>query len=65
MQETYCIVRFLLYVSMPWCHYTVLLFKLISSVTQSCPTLCEPMNGSPPGLPVRHHLLEFTQTQVH
>ena len=36
-----------------------------SSVTQPCPTLCDPMNSSTPGLPVHHHLLEFTQTQVH
>ena len=36
-----------------------------SSVTQSCPTLCDPMNRSMPGLPVHHQLLEFTQTQVH
>ena len=36
-----------------------------SSVTQSCPTLCDPMNCSTPGLPVHHHLLEFTQTHVH
>ena len=36
-----------------------------SSVAQSCPTLCDPMNGSTPGLPVHHHLLEFTQTHVH
>ena len=36
-----------------------------SSVTQSCPTLCSPMNRSIPGLPVHHQLLEFTQTQVH
>ena len=35
-----------------------------SSVTQSCPTLCDPMNYSTPGLPVHHHLSEFTQTQV-
>ena len=35
-----------------------------SSVTQSCPTLCDPMNSSTPGLPVHHHLLEFTQTHV-
>ena len=34
-----------------------------SSVTQSCPTLCDPMNRSTPGLPVHHHLPEFTQTQ--
>ena len=32
-----------------------------SSVTQSCPTLCDPMNHSTPGLPVHHQLLEFTQ----
>ena len=36
-----------------------------SSVAQSCPTLCDPMNRSTPGLPVHHQLLEFTQTQVH
>ena len=36
-----------------------------SSVTQSCPTLCDPMNRSMPGLPVHHQLLEFTQTHVH
>ena len=36
-----------------------------SSVTQSCPTLCDPMKCSTPGLPVHHHLLEFTQTHVH
>ena len=37
----------------------------ISSVAQSCPTLCEPVNRSMPGLPVHHHLPEFTQTHVH
>ena len=36
-----------------------------SSVVQSCPTLCNPMNCSMPGLPVHHQLLEFTQTHVH
>ena len=36
-----------------------------SSVTQSCPTLCDPMNRSMPGLPVHHQLLEFTQTHGH
>ena len=35
-----------------------------SSVAQSCPTLCDPLNRSTPGLPVHHHLPEFTQTQV-
>ena len=36
-----------------------------NSVAQSCPTLCDPMNCSTPGLPVHHQLLEFTQTHVH
>ena len=36
-----------------------------SSVTQSCPTLCNPMDCSTPGLPVHHQLLEFTQTHVY
>ena len=36
-----------------------------SSVAQSCPTLCDLMNRSTPGLPVHHHLPEFTQTHVH
>ena len=36
-----------------------------SSVAQSCPTLCDPMNRSTPGFPVHHQLLEFTQTHVH
>ena len=36
-----------------------------SSVAQLCPTLCDPMNCSTPGLPVHHQLLEFTQTYVH
>ena len=36
-----------------------------SSVTQSCPALCDPMNCSTAGLPVHHQLPEFTQTQVH
>ena len=37
----------------------------IRSVAQSCPTLCDPMNRSTPGLPVHHQLPEFTQTHVH
>ena len=36
-----------------------------SSVAQSCPPLCNPMNRSTPGLPVHHQLPEFTQTHVH
>ena len=36
-----------------------------SSVSQSYPNLCDPMNRSTPGLPVHHQLPEFTQTHVH
>ena len=36
-----------------------------SSVAQSCPTLCDPMNHSTPGLLVHHQLPEFTQTNIH
>ena len=36
-----------------------------SLVAQSCPTLCNPVNHSTPGLPVHHQLLESTQTHVH
>ena len=37
----------------------------VHSVAQLCPTLCNPMNHSTPGLPVHHQLPEFTQTHVH
>src|SRR5574337_894357 len=37
----------------------------IRSVAQSCPTLCDPMNRSTPGLPIHHQLPDFTQTHVH
>ena len=37
----------------------------LGSVTQSCPTLCDLMNRSTPGLPVHHQLPEFNQTHVH
>ena len=50
-------------------HISVLLVLFSSvqfiSVTQSCPTLCDAMNRSMPGLPLHHKLLEFTQTHVH
>ena len=36
-----------------------------SSVAQSCPSICDPMNRSTPGLPVHHQLPEFTETHVH
>ena len=46
--------------------YYVVIFSIqFSSVTQLCPTLCDPMNCSTPALPVNHQLLEFIQTHVH
>ena len=47
-----------------WFHLYIYIHQ-IRSVTQSCPTLCDPMNRSMPGLPVHHQLLEFTQTHIH
>ena len=45
---------------------SVLYFSVqLISVTQSCPTLCDPMNCSAPGLPVHHQLPGSTQTHVH
>ena len=49
-----CIGRWILYYWITSC-----------SVTQSCLTLCDPMNGSVPGFPVLHHLPEFAPTHVH
>ena len=43
----------------------MLMLLQFSSVAQLCPTLCDPMNCSMPGLPVHHQLLEFTQTHIH
>ena len=40
-------------------------FSQVSSVIQSCPALCDPMDCSTPGLPVHHQLPELTQTHVH
>ena len=48
-----------------WYIYTMEHSVQFSSVTQMCPTLCDPMNRSTPGLPVHHHLPDFTQTHVH
>ena len=54
--------------SLPWKrslnHWTIRSDQ-IRSVSQSCPTLCDPKNHSTPGLPVHHQLLEFTETHVH
>ena len=52
-----------------WWYSEVNLWEVIrfqfSSVAQSCPTLCDPMNRSTPGFPVHHQVPEFTQTHVH
>ena len=48
------------------CFKTIFVFNnQFSSVTQSCPILCNPMDRSTPGLPVHHQLPESTQTHVH
>ena len=47
------------------CEYVNMYSISVSSVALLCPTLCDPMNRSTPGLPVHHQLPEFTQTHVH
>ena len=65
-----CVVTASVYILTSSAQGFLFLHILISSVqfssfTQSCPTLCNPMNHSTPGLPVHHQLPEFTQTHVH
>ena len=48
----------------PWKSLLILSVQF-SSVSQSCPTLCDPMDCSTPGIPVHHQLPELTQTYVH
>ena len=48
-----------------YCTSTGILPVQFSSVAQSCPALCDPMNRSTSGLPVHHQLPEFTQTHIH
>ena len=48
-----------------WCLVLELALWACCSVSQSCLTLCDPMDCNMPGLPVHHQLLEFTQTHVH
>ena len=45
--------------------YLLTQYIQFSSVAQSCPTLCDPMDCSKPGLPIHHQFPEFTQTHVH
>ena len=57
------------YVKAVYCHSAYLTYMQstvkFSSVDQSCPTLCDTMNPTTPGIPVHHQLPEFTQTHVH
>ena len=56
------------YIKTVYCHPAYLTYmqsESESEVTQSCPTLCDPMGCSMPGLPVHHQLVEFTQTHIH
>ena len=48
-----------------WTNIKTTNYHQFSSVAHSCPTLCDPMSRSTPGLPVHHQLPEFTQTHVH
>ena len=57
MQNEFLLVEFIDYLPLSSVQF--------SSFAQSCPTLCNPMNRSMPGLPVHHELREFTQTHVH
>ena len=68
LQDTYCwhspsSIRLLFHISVNRSSPTSSV--QFSSFTQSCLTLCNPMNCSTPGLPVHHQLPEFTQTHVH
>ena len=56
--ESECMGVFYIFLSTVFCSFQ----SVISSVAQSCPTLCDPMNFSTPGLPVHHQLLGSTQT---
>ena len=58
------VINLVLNTKQVWLTYRVNLYQF-SSVAQLCPTLCDPMNPSTPGLPVHHQLPEFTQTHVH
>ena len=58
-------VPFMLCLFISWWTFRLFPCLQIRSVAQSCPTLCDPMNHSTPGLSVHHQLLEFTQTHVY
>ena len=57
--------RYLIRILYRLSHLISIRLDQIRSVAQSCPTLCDPMNHSTPGLPVPHQHPEFTETHVH
>ena len=59
-KKGFCKLKLIIYDS-----YWVTCSVQFSSATQSCPTLCNPVNCRTPGLPVHHQLPESTQTNVH
>ena len=65
------IVRFIIFLHVALVHFYYVnapefIYSVqFSSVAQSCPTLYDPVNRSMPGLPVHHHVPEFTQTHIH
>ena len=60
----YCIIMYIIFTYINVYNHLYIFFQF-SSVTQSCPILCDPMDCSTPGFPVYHQLLELAQTQVH
>ena len=60
-----CLFRSSIHSLIEWFVFFDFELHQFSSVTQLCPTLCDPMNCSTPGLTVHHQLLESTQTHVH
>ena len=71
MMQSSCRIRLCAYMgvfqcsSKIWVHLQFYSSVQFSSVAQSCPTLCDPMDCSTPGFPAHHQLLELTQTHVH
>ena len=63
--KTLCQIWLLHWGKQPWEPRAWLILLQFSSVTQSCPTLCDPMNRSTPGLPVHPQLPGFTQSCIH
>ena len=65
--ENFSFLLLFMFQMLPWYFACAIIWHIIqfSSVAQSCPTLCHPMNRSTPGLPVHHQLPEFSQTHVH